>query len=1081
MKKPGGQTGQSTRSVAKNATKYDPETLKKALLAPENSIRQLIPWLAEQVDSQVPGNQIKSGNCVIKDFRPAWQETQASLSIKDGDSGIVIRRFGGDEFAGGIVEFVADVLKISKAKAAKVLIQRAGLVEVSKLPRSKAHAPKTQITGEAKSRPSTTQFRPVTSEDLARATNGWIRITPETAASVPADIQRRGLWPAVSEGRLRAYTRTDLPTVGLQPGAWLFEIAGPDGQVYNLKARNGPPPSTDAEGYHRYRYLLSGYGTPAWCSANLQRAKAEIWVEGELNGVALAEVLQDENIAVQGLAGHGGSPHIAHLASHERELFVYVDPDEKGSDKARDRWMVLAKQYGQVYLLPEDIFPEGDACDTLGQVGPEILKTRLLTAIESVRSNPPTEVWVDDTHGYGIKKGRLVAYHKRRQGGAEWTDTEVLTEFSAYIESEITRDDGSGEIRRELEVTGYAPDGRSLRSSSNRIKPEELRTMNWAVVLWGNLAIVHAGNGKRERASVAIQLLSRARGIEQGIVYEHTGWRRTVPYGWIFITAGTVINAQGAVEGVEVSLPDRLRDYSLPLPPQGEGLIDAVRASLSLFELAPEYIAAPMLGATYRAPLGRLDTTIIFTGRTGRYKTSFIALGMAHFGARFNRHHLPEGWRSTQNALEVVAFKLQDVLLIIDDYKPDADPKSRSQTESKAAGIINAVADGVGKATLTASREFRPNIYPRGTVLMSAEDVPVGESVQARSLIVPVNEPLHGLHLEKRPFYNLAEMQAQEGIFAAAMAGFVQYIAQHHDDLVIGSLHYREHLKDHEGRFAGRHPRTGPACAELSYGWRVFLDFAMQVGAMTAEASSLYWNRVVDGLAQLAAQQGTYQEEQDPVQRTLNLINTLFIQGRIHVIDRKTGDVPQEFAEQLGWRRHVSADGDGVVQESYGHAGNSVLVGWSGSAGGRNWIYLMPDALYEQLQQVANRQAGGLLPQKGTLWARLRDQLEIQGLMRCDREKRGNQQIMRTTHKVSVFGQAKQQNVLTLAFPLGDLSLESGIGGKSGIEIQKSSTQTENSDVPLTPSPDQSSGISGISAEDSPEDEPPTTFKTLVI
>lgn len=274
---------------------------------------------------------------MIKDFRPAWQETQASLSIKDGDSGIVIRRFGGDEFAGGIVEFVADVLKISKAEAAKVLIQRAGLVEVSKLPRSKAHAPKAQITGEAKSRPSTTQFRPVTSEDLARATNGWIRITPETAASVPADIQRRGLWPAVSEGRLRAYTRTDLPTVGLQPGAWLFEIAGPDGQVYNLKARNGPPPSPDAEGYHRYRYLLSGYGTPAWCSANLQRAKAEIWVEGELNGVALAEVLQDENIAVQGLAGHGGSPHIAHLASHERELFVYVDPDEKGSDKARDR------------------------------------------------------------------------------------------------------------------------------------------------------------------------------------------------------------------------------------------------------------------------------------------------------------------------------------------------------------------------------------------------------------------------------------------------------------------------------------------------------------------------------------------------------------------------------------------------------------------------------------------------------------------------------------------------------------------------------------------------------------------------
>lgn len=240
MKRPGGQTGQRTRSVANNAKKNDSETLKKALLAPENSIKQLIPWLAEQRGAQVQVDKLQADRCQILDFRPEWQETQPSLSLRMGDTGIIVKRFGGDEFSGGIVDFVADVLRIPQARAAKLLIQRAGLAEVSKLPKSKAHAPEAQITGETKSRPSNTQFRPITPEVLARATNGWTLITPEMAASAPADIRRRGLWPAVSEGRLRAYTRPDLPTMGLQPGAWLFEVTGPGGQAYNLKARNGP-------------------------------------------------------------------------------------------------------------------------------------------------------------------------------------------------------------------------------------------------------------------------------------------------------------------------------------------------------------------------------------------------------------------------------------------------------------------------------------------------------------------------------------------------------------------------------------------------------------------------------------------------------------------------------------------------------------------------------------------------------------------------------------------------------------------------------------------------------------------------
>lgn len=1087
--KGGGEEGQPSARITEHRNSGS-GSLQEALLHPANRPVELIPALAAQVNPGANLNGLKDGKGLILDFRPGMDEHRPSLSYAMGDDGPVFTRFGGDGFEGGAVDFTANVLNISKQEAAAYLIERAGLpTSNNSRPR-----PKGGRRGRAPARrenrtANASNIRPLSSQDLERALRGWARLQEGDEGPEAHDVRRRGLWSALQRGDLVAYRWTGKDAESgeplrlhprLCPGAWAFVVPGPDGQPHHLKARNTALPLP--EGTDRYVYLVSGHGAPAACPPTLATARREIFVEGELNGFALMEALREaSHIAIQGIAGHGAQPHTEHLRDHPRDIYVYADRGEKGAAEAQRRWAQAAQQHGcRVHHLPDDLFPEGDACDALAAVGPVALRERLLSAMGRAQPTQVTQVWVDDNQGYGIERGRLVAYRRKRDGNDTWVETEVLTEFVARITAEITSDDGDGGIIRQFAIEARAANGKVLTTQDNRVTPGAFHAMEWTGQMFGLDAIVHAGRGRQERAAVAIQLLSQANGVQQRATYRHTGWRETPEHGLVYLSAGAVIGAQGAVPGVEVELSNRVADYVLPEPPEAEALKRAVAASLALLDLAPDPVAVPVLGALYRSPLGRLDSTVQVVGDTGRFKTSFLALSMAHFGARFSRHYLPEGWGSTLNALEKTAYAVKDGLFVIDDYKPQGDTRQRADMRHKISRIVQGVADGVGRTTLTADRQFRPNTHPRGLILLSAEEVVEGESNQARCLIVPVAESLHGPNLERRPAYNAAERLAREGVYAGAMAGYVQYLAQHSEELLVGSERHRHHIQQYEARFAGHHPRTGPACAELSFGWAAFLRFAVERGAITESDSKVLWLRVLAGLQAVAGQQGAYQEAQNPVARTLDLINSLLLQRRIHLLDKETGECPMDHADQVGWERHLTgANRDGEPQYTYSRPPGSVMVGWIGEEGGRTWVYFLHHALYEQLQMVSGRQHQGL-PTLTTLCTQLRDRLEPQALMRCDREKRDGRVIHRTTHKISTPAGGRQQPVLTLAFPLGGEVQDSGKDGMGGIELEEKPLQTNETAIPPHSSLAEPGGRGGMEGEEQEGQSAPAGYSVVI-
>ena len=77
---------------------------------------------------------------------------------------------------------------------------------------------------------------------------------------------------------------------------------------------------------------------------------------------------------------------------------------------------------------------------------------------------------------------------------------------------------------------------------------------------------------------------------------------------------------------VSRDLGSRLAEYRLPAPPEGDALVQAVRASLGVWHAAPARVTVPILGAVYRSVLGKADCSLFLVGTTGLGKSELSAL-----------------------------------------------------------------------------------------------------------------------------------------------------------------------------------------------------------------------------------------------------------------------------------------------------------------------------------------------------------------------------------------------------------------------------------------------------------------------
>src|SRR5205823_2918429 len=126
---------------------------------------------------------------------------------------------------------------------------------------------------------------------------------------------------------------------------------------------------------------------------------------------------------------------------------------------------------------------------------------------------------------------------------------------------------------------------------------------------------------------------------------------------------GPILGEQVREGAVRAVLPQALSGYTLPPPPSGEALTEAIRASLRMLTAGPDHVTFPLYAGVWRAPLGAAPFSLFLHGPTGTAKTTIAALAQQHFGAGMHYRNLPGSWTSTANSLAATAFLVKDAVL----------------------------------------------------------------------------------------------------------------------------------------------------------------------------------------------------------------------------------------------------------------------------------------------------------------------------------------------------------------------------------------------------------------------------------
>jgi hypothetical protein len=517
-----------------------------------------------------------------------------------------------------------------------------------------------------------------------------------------------------------------------------------------------------------------------------------------------------------------------------------------------------------------------------------------------------------------------------------------LTNFSAKIVGQVVEDDGV-ETRRLIEIEAHLND----RLTRFAVTANEFSGMNWPLQHLGAMAIIHAGFGLREHARSALQILSGD--VPERRVYAHTGWR-LIGKVWHYLHTGGAIGPNGPVEGVEVHLPEALRHFNLRHPQDQVELHTAVRSSMSLLEVAPDHIVFPLFSAIWRAAMNSADFSLHLAGPTGAGKSVLAALSQQHWGGDMDGRHLPGSWSSTGNALEAVAFAAKDALLVVDDFAPSGSTSDVARLHREADRLLRAQGNSAGRLRMRADASLRPQRPPRGMILSSGEDVPRGESLRSRLLVVELSPNM--LQWEK---ISACQRDAERGLYASAMAGFVQWLAAQRDRVMLNVTAELSKLRE-DATSSGRHKRIPEIVANLALGLRYFLAFAQQIGVLDGDLVSNLWQRGWKALGESAATQAAHQAAAEPTGRFIQLLRAAISSGHAHVAGREGG--APEHAGVWGWHER------GEEWQSQG-----ALVGWLDA----DDLYLEPASSFAAAQSLARDMGDGFPISARTLHKRLHE------------------------------------------------------------------------------------------------------------
>jgi 5S rRNA maturation endonuclease (ribonuclease M5) len=679
---------------------------------------------------------------------------------------------------------------------------------------------------------------------------------------------------------------------------WLRDSRGfPESELAELFATEGPRGATvvfryrDDRGrvlYDKYRALESKRfwrrptGTPSalyglW-RLPVARPERMVVVEGELDAHALWCLGIDAVSVPDGCGSRLASELLAPLAPF-RQIILAVDSDTAGDELASR----LATALHPERCLRARFQPHKDANDALraGWQHEEFEQAvaNASPCSTSTNKSPPS---IELAKRYQVIDGRT-CYLRTDRNGNELV--EVLANFGARVEEEITFDDGA-EVRREFRIVGELAIGEPL--SPARVGAAEFAGLAWVTREWGIRAVVSAGQGTKDHLRTAMQHLSSPR---RRRVFRHTGWIEHQG-AEVFLYQGGAVGASD----VEVDLPPPLDRFILPAMVRDPR--EALRTSLRLLDCAPLEVTAPLLASIYVSPVATVlnpDVTVWLHGASGSLKSTLCALAQGHFGD-FDRKTLSGTWTSTENSLENRLFSLKDVLSVIDDYAPQADLRAQRELDRRVQRILRNVGNRAGRGRLTAELTQRPERPPRGFLLCNGEELPPGVSINAR--LVPVEVERESLNMVA-----ISDLQERGLLLREAMRTYIEWLRPQMPEFRRTLSNHRDEIRKDMQRGSTSHLRQPEASANLFVGLDLFLRCSVELGALANDEAARLADRLRGALHGLARRHTQGLAAIHPAEIFVDVLSTLHTQGKIRLADINDPFSGSTEVEMLGWRK----------------------------------------------------------------------------------------------------------------------------------------------------------------------------------
>lgn len=526
-----------------------------------------------------------------------------------------------------------------------------------------------------------------------------------------------------------------------------------------------------------------------------------------------------------------------------------------------------------------------------------------------------------------------------------------LCNFTARIDSIVQRDDGV-QVQRQFNISGHNVLGRTLPTIS--IPSDEFAKMAWIEEHWPGLTNVEPGKATRDFLRAALVDLSTREGeIPSVTTYSHTGWRR-IGTSWYYLSAAGGLGEHGADSEVLVDPDGLLRRVEL-LDPDDAAVRSGVRASLDLLDLGEDDLLAPILAATYLAPIAELITPNFVThivGRTGSFKTEVAALMQGHFGKDFNAQSLPGSWQSTANYMEYQSFIAKDAVIVMDDFRPTGGYAGQAMHQ-KAETFIRGVGNSSGRGRLNSNATARRTYSSRGVVLSTGEDIPNGESLRARMAIVEV-----GPRSVDAGKLTIAQGLRDSGTYTNAISGYVKWLAPQMDTL--GERIRARHavLIKELGEQPIRSMRTPYICAMLQLSFELFCGFAKSIGAITTEEYDAYVGRAYKSIVHGMPAQMAALAEEDESARFVEAIASGLVAGRCHL----------RSSESLGWEDGLENCG-WSIRDHAERVPQGAMVGYVDFK--ERCVMLLPEEAYAFAVSSSNRYGHSIGLTKRRLWKNL--------------------------------------------------------------------------------------------------------------